>query len=67
MIKNKREMHVGGNLAVFEDLGIYSTDPKKDKKINNKLIKFLKSLGCTQAKIRIRKNNDFRTDSFLKF
>ena len=46
---------IEGNEVIFEDLGIYSRDPKKDKEINNRLIEFLKSKGVKLAKIKPKK------------
>ncbi len=44
------------NVAVFEDLGIYNSDPEKDKKINDELKSFLKSIGCKPARITMKKS-----------
>jgi len=41
------------NVAVFEDLGIYNSDPEKDKKINDELKSFIKSIGCKIGRIKI--------------
>jgi len=51
--ENKKDL---GYVCMFEDLGVYSSDSKKDQEINRKLITFLKSLGIKLAKIKIRKN-----------
>ena len=53
-MKNSDDKKVEGNIVVFEDLGIYSRDPEKDKEINNKLIEFLKKEGIKLAKIKIK-------------
>ena len=42
------------NLVVFEDLGIYNSDPEKDKKINDELKSFLKSTSCKPVRIKIK-------------
>jgi hypothetical protein len=55
--KNKRKC-LEGNVIVFEDLGIYSSDPEKDKKINNALKSFLKSNGYKPARIKIKNKNE---------
>ena len=47
------------NVADFEDLGIYSSDPDKDKKINNELKSFLKSVGCKPARIKKEEVNTY--------
>ena len=41
------------NVADFEDLGIYNSDPEKDKIINDELKSFLKSIGCKPVRIKI--------------
>lgn len=43
-----------GNVAIFKDLGIYSEDPEEDRKINENLIEFLKSIGHPPAEIVIK-------------
>ena len=40
-MKNSKNNKFEGNTVIFEDLGIYSRDPLKDKEINIRLIKFL--------------------------
>ena len=35
--KNNKKKLLEGNIVVFEGLGIYNSDPKKDKKINDEL------------------------------
>jgi len=35
--KNIKKECLEGNVAVFEDLGIYNSDQEKDKKINDEL------------------------------
>ena len=45
-----------GNPVIFEDLGVYSRDLKKDKEINNRLIEFLKSKRVKLGKIKPKKN-----------
>jgi hypothetical protein len=42
------------NVAVFKDLGIYNSDPKKDEKINCQLKSFLKSISCKPDLIKIK-------------
>jgi SepF-like predicted cell division protein (DUF552 family) len=49
--KNNKRKHLEGNVVVFEDLGIYNSDPEKVKKINDELKSFLKSIGCKPAQI----------------
>jgi hypothetical protein len=51
---NSENKKYEGNIIIFEDLGVYSRDPVKDKKINNKLIEFLKKEGVKLAKIKIK-------------
>jgi hypothetical protein len=51
---NNKKREPECNVAVFEDLGIYSSDTEKDKKINDELISFLKSIGCKPARIKIK-------------
>jgi hypothetical protein len=41
------------NTWLYEELGIYNSDPEKDKKINDELKSFLKSIGCKAARIKI--------------
>ena len=41
------------NVADFEDLGIYNSDTEKDKKINDELKSFLKSIDCKPTWIKI--------------
>ena len=52
------EKNQEGNIAVFKDLGIYSEDPEEDRKINEKLIKFLESQGYKMPEIKIIKDKD---------
>ena len=52
--KNNKRKRFEGNVAVFEDLGIYSSNPEKDKKINDELKLFLKSKGFEPASIKIK-------------
>jgi hypothetical protein len=54
-MKNLKQKKVEGNLVIFEDLGIYSRDPVKDKEINKKLVEFLKKQGVKLGNIRISK------------
>lgn len=51
---NNKKREPECNVAVIEDLGIYSSDTEKDKKINDELISFLKSIGCKPARIKIK-------------
>ncbi len=51
---NNKKREPECNVTVFEDLGIYSSDPEMDKKINDELISFLKSIGCKPARIKIK-------------
>ena len=43
------------NTWLYEELGIYNSDPEKDKKINDELKSFLKTIGIKLA--RINKKN----------
>ncbi len=45
------------NVADFKDLGIYNSDPEKDKKINDELKSYLKSINCKPARIKIVEEN----------
>ncbi len=45
------------NVADFEDLGIYNSDPEKVEKINDELKSFLKSIGCKIGRIKIMEEN----------
>ncbi len=51
---NNKKREPECNVAVFEDLGIYSSDPEMDKKINDELKSFLKSIGCKPTRIKIK-------------
>ena len=51
---NNKKREPECNVAVIEDLGIYSSDTEKDKKINDELISFLKSIGCNPALLKIK-------------
>ena len=56
--RKEKQITVGrleGNDAVLIDLGLFSYDTFEDKKINEELSKFLKSLGHPPAKIRLAK------------
>jgi len=55
-MKNSESKKDMGYVCMFEELGVYSSDSKKDQEINRKLKAFLKSLGVKLAKIKIRKN-----------
>lgn len=54
-LKNNKKNCLEDNVVVFEDLGIYNSDPEKDKKINDELKSFLKSIGCKPDRIKIYK------------
>lgn len=58
MKKNKKAIKQEGDLGVFKDLGIYSDDPEEDKKINEKLSKFLESKGYPVPKITRKLKSD---------
>ena len=56
---NNKKREPECNVTVFEDLGIYSSDPEMDTKINDELISFLKSIGCKPARKKLKTNNNF--------
>lgn len=58
--KNNKRKHLEGNVVVFEDLGIYNSDPEKVKKINDELKSFLKSIGCKPAQITMKEVSAYR-------
>ena len=41
------------NTWLYEELGIYSSNPEKEKKIKDELKSFLKSIGCKPASINL--------------
>jgi len=44
--KKNKAKRFEGNVVVFEDLAIYNSNQQKDKKLNDKLKPFLKSIDC---------------------
>lgn len=53
--RNKKQPLIGENSDwLFKELGVYDDDPEKDRKINNGLIKFLKSKGIDLPKIKFK-------------
>lgn len=59
--KNIKKKVLEGNVAVFEDLDIYSSDPEKNKKINDELKSFLQSIGCKPARIKIKNGSAYNS------
>ena len=56
--RNSKKYKSGENeVWLFKDLGIYNSNPEKDKKINDELKSFLKSIGYKPARIKIVEEN----------
>ncbi len=56
-IKNTNQKNKSGNNWLYDELGIYNPNPEKDKKINDELKLFLKSIGYKPARVIIK--NEF--------
>ena len=53
--KNKKSKpYKPDNTWLYEEPGIYNSNPEKDKKINDELKSFLKSNGRKPARIKIK-------------
>ena len=50
----KSKTYKSDNTWLYEELGIYNSDPEKEKKINDELKSFLKSIGYVPARIKIK-------------